>query len=314
MRNTIKLYSLILFLSAYIGAASAQNAKLPQLLIRLDDIGMNHSVNMAAKAVAETGMPVSVSIQFACPWYQEAVAVLKDHPNVCAGIHLTLTAEWKYYRWGPVLGLSAVPSLVDSLGYFHSSDRAFEHGNYKIDEVEKELSAQIERALHSGIKITYVDPHMGVALSTPELRALTEKLAKKYHLAISTLSNVTYYGETYKEMWGEPIATKKSAFMDYIEHHLNADRPNLMVIHAATPSPEMDAMADENSNLMSDAQGNSTVSKHRQTELNMILSTDFTSLNGKKFELINYAQLLKGKDISVLKPSKVVWPVGAKQD
>ena len=314
MQNTIKLYSLILFLSSCIGIASAQNSKLPRLLIRLDDIGMNHSVNMAAKAVAETGMPVSVSIQFACPWYQEAVAVLKDHPNVCVGIHLTLTAEWKYYRWGPVLGASAVPSLVDSLGYFHSPDRAFERGHYKLDEVEKELSAQIERALHSGIKITYVDPHMGVALSTPELRALTEKLARKYHLAISTLSNVTYYGETYKEMWGEPIATKKSAFMDYVEHHLNPDRPNLMVIHAATPSPEIDALIDENSKLMSDGNGNSIVSKHRQTELNMILSPNFTSLNGKKFELTNYAELLKGKDISVLKASKVVWPVDAKQE
>lgn len=313
MKRTLKRNLLVLLFSG-LSAFSFGQSKLPQLLIRLDDIGMNHSVNMAAKAVAETGMPVSVSIQFACPWYQEAVAVLKDHPNVCVGIHLTLTAEWKYYRWGPVLGPSAVPSLVDSLGYFHSSDRAFEHGHYKIDEVEKELSAQIERALHSGIKITYVDPHMGVALSTPELRALTEKLAKKYHLAISTLSNVTYYGETYKEMWGEPIATKKSAFMDYIEHHLNPDRPNLMVIHAATPSPEMDAMQDENSKLMSDAQGNSTVSKHRQTELNMILSSDFTSLNGKKFELTNYAQLLKGKDVSILKATKVIWPIGAKQD
>ncbi|HEY4194995.1 MAG TPA: ChbG/HpnK family deacetylase [Mucilaginibacter sp.] len=313
MKRTSWFFFFILLLTCGINTASAQTTKLPKLLIRLDDIGMNHSVNMAAKAVAETGMPVSVSIQFACPWYQEAVAVLKDHPNVCVGVHLTLTAEWKYYRWGPVLGASAVPSLVDSLGYFHTTGRIFAKGQYKLDEVEKELSAQIERALHSGIKITYVDPHMGVALSTPELRALTEKLARKYHLAISPLSNVTYNGETYKEMWGEPIATKKSKFMDYVEHHLNPDRPNLMVIHSATPSPEMDAMIDENSKLMRDANGNSLVSKHRQTELNMILSHDFRDLNGKKFELTNYAQLLKGKDISVLKASKVVWPVGSKE-
>lgn len=306
----------LLIFAVFCGLASLAQAqtKLPKLLIRLDDIGMNHSVNMAAKAVAETGMPVSVSIQFACPWYQEAVAVLKDHPNVCVGIHLTLTAEWKYYRWGPVLGPSVVPSLVDSLGYFHTTERIFSQGKYNIDEVEKELSAQIERALHSGIKITYMDPHMGVALSNPQLRDLTEKLARKYHLAISTLSNVTYYGETYKEMWGEPIATKKSAFMDYINHHLSPDRPNLMVIHSATPSPEMDAMIDENSRLMRDANGHSTVSRHRQTELNMILSTDFTGLNGKKFELTNYAELLKGKDISNPKATKVIWPVGAKDE
>ena len=301
MKNIFTLFVFTLVLTIGNATLAQDKIQMPQLLIRLDDIGMNHSVNMAAKEMAETGLPISVSIQFACPWYQEAVAILKNYPNVSVGIHLTLTAEWKYYRWGPVLGRSAVPSLVDTLGYFHYSTREFEKSGYKLDEVEKELSAQIERALHSGVKITYMDPHMGVALSTPELRALTEKLARKYHLAISTLSTVTYYNETYKEMWGEPIATKKSAFMDYINNHLSPARPNLMVIHTATPSPEMDALADANSRLMSDENGKSTVSLHRQTELNMILSPDFTSLNGKKFEMINYDQLLRGKDISILK-------------
>ena len=313
MKKLFMLCFFILVIVSGINTASAQTTNLPQLLIRLDDIGMNHSVNMAAEKMAKTGLPISVSVQFACPWYQEAVAILKKYPNVSVGVHLTLTAEWKYYRWGPVLGQSAVPSLVDTLGYFHYSTREFDKSGYKLDEVEKELSAQIERALHSGVKIAYVDPHMGVALSTPELRALTEKLAHKYHLAISTLSNVTYYGETYKEMWAEPVATKKKAFMDYVTNHLNPDRPNLVVIHTATPSPEMDALTDANSKLMSDKNGKSIVSLHRQTELNMILSPDFTNLNGKKFRMTNYTELLKGKDLSVLKPSKVVWPVGSKE-
>ena len=305
MKKLFKLCFFILVIVSGVNIASAQTTKLPQLLIRLDDIGMNHSVNMAAKKMAETGLPISVSLQFACPWYQEAVEVLKKYPNVSVGVHLTLTAEWKNYRWGPVLGRSAVPSLVDSLGYFPYSTEAFAKSGYKMDEVEKELSAQIERALHSGIKITYIDPHMGIALSTPKLRALTEKLARKYHLAISTLSTVTYFGETYKEMWGEPIATKKKAFMDYINNHLNPNRPNLVVIHTAAPSPEMDALVDMNSKMMSDKNGKSLVSLHRQTELNMILSPDFRNLNGKKFQMINYAQLLKRKDISVLKATKV---------
>jgi len=300
-----KIFTCCILMLLMISHKVSAQSKLPELLIRLDDIGMNHSVNMAAKKMAETGLPISVSLQFACPWYQEAVAILKKYPNVTVGVHLTLTAEWKYYRWGPVLGRGAVPSLVDTLGYFRYTEREYEKGNYKLDEVEKELSAQIERALHSGVKISYIDPHMGVALSTPELRALTEKLARKYKLGISTLSKVTYYGETYKEMWGEPVATKKTAFMDYINNHLNADRPNLMVIHAATPSPEIDDLADENSKLMSDKNGKPIVGLHRETELNMILSPDFTGLNGKKFQMVNYKQLLKGKDRNVLKASKV---------
>jgi predicted glycoside hydrolase/deacetylase ChbG (UPF0249 family) len=300
MKRIIAFSVLALLFS--ITTASAQ--KLPQLLLRLDDIGMNHSVNMAVEKMAETGLPFSASVQFACPWYQEAVEILKKYPQVSVGVHLTLTSEWKNYRWGPVTGRTAVPGLVDSDGYFPHTTRAFAKSGYKMDEVETELSAQIERALKSGLKITYIDPHMGIALSTPELRTLTEKLAHKYHLAISTLSTVTYFGETYKEMWGEPIATKKSAFLEYV-NHLNPDRPNLVVIHTATPSPEMDALYDMNSSMMNDKNGKPLTSLHRQTELNMILSPEFRSLNGKKFELVNYEQMLKGKDISVLNATKV---------
>jgi predicted glycoside hydrolase/deacetylase ChbG (UPF0249 family) len=295
----VKIF-IILLVTTQLNVISAQN-KLPRLLLRLDDIGMNHSVNMAVKKMAQTGLPFSASVQFACPWYQEAVEILKKYPQVSVGVHLTLTSEWKNYRWGPVTGRTAVPSLVDSNGYFYQSTRAFSRSGFKLDEIETELSAQIERALHSGLKITYIDPHMGIMLSTPQLRALTEKLAHKYHLAISTLSSVVYYDETYMEMWGEPVATKKSAFMNYVTTKLSADRPNLVVIHTATPSPEMDALFDMNSNMMNGKDGKPLTSIHRQTELNMILSPDFRGLNGKEFELMNYEQLLKGKDISVLK-------------
>lgn len=61
---------------------AAGQSVLPQLLLRLDDIGMSHSVNMAAEKLAKTGIPFSASVQFACPWYQEAVAILKNYPHV----------------------------------------------------------------------------------------------------------------------------------------------------------------------------------------------------------------------------------------
>ncbi|WP_413667143.1 ChbG/HpnK family deacetylase [Mucilaginibacter sp. Mucisp86] len=299
----ILILAFILIGSVFIKEASAQQIgnKLPRLLIRLDDIGMNHSVNMALLKAAQTGMPLSASVQFACPWYQEAVEILKKYPNVTVGVHLTLTSEWKNYRWGPVTGRTAVPSLVDSNGYFPQSTRAFAKSGYKLNEIETELSAQIERAQASGLKITYIDPHMGIALSTPELRALTEKLAHKYKLAISTLSSITYFGETYKEMWGEPIATKKEAFLAYVSN-LNLNKPNMMVLHTATPSPEMDVLVDMNSNMMNSKEGKPLTSLHRQTELNALLSPEFAAMIGKKFQLINYQQLLAGTDISILKP------------
>ena len=282
----------LLFLMLLIGSfyANAQSAsgKLPKVLLRFDDIGMNHAVNTAIDEVGKTGIPFSASVMFACPWYQEAVDVLKKYPKAVVGVHLTLTAEWKNYRWGPVLGQSAVPSLVDSLGYFLPSTTAFQKNSYKLDEVERELSAQIERAISSGLQISYIDPHMGIALSTPELRSLTEKLAKKYKLAISPLSEVTYFGEAYNDMWAEPVATKKQAFMKVLENLSVTAPANMVILHIAQATPEMDAMTDMNSSMMS-----SNASSHRQAELNMVLSKDFQNMVGKAFELVTYRDLIK---------------------
>jgi predicted glycoside hydrolase/deacetylase ChbG (UPF0249 family) len=85
---------------------------------------MSHSVNTALERLIASGLPVSVSIMFPTPWYQETVAILKRHPSVSAGIHLTLNSEWRNYRWGPVLGRTAVPTLVDAEGYFFQSGDA----------------------------------------------------------------------------------------------------------------------------------------------------------------------------------------------
>ena len=273
----------------------AQKTQLPTLLLRTDDIGMNHAVNMGVKQLAETGIPFSASVMFACPWYQEAVEILKQHPNVAVGVHLTLNAEWKNYRWGPVAGRTAVPSLVDSLGYFLPSIEAFLRSNYKLDEVEKELTAQIERALQSGAKISYLDPHMGMAVATPELQAITMKLARKYNLGISG-----YFGETYKSMWPVTVETKAREFMDFA-NNLQPGSLNVVELHIAQSAPEMDVLVDMNSALMNTTDGKPKASQHRQTELNMLVSPAFRNLAGKKFRLATYADVVKANGLGSMK-------------
>jgi len=150
-----------------------------ELLIRCDDIGMNHSVNLAMKEVINSGIPFSVSVMFTCPWYQEAVEILKENPQVSVGIHLVLNAEWKNYRWGPVLGKEAVPTLVDHAGFFFPSRKSLYDNNPNTDEVKAELIAQIDRAFQTGLKIDYMDYHMGTAVSNPEWRLIVEELAKE---------------------------------------------------------------------------------------------------------------------------------------
>ncbi|HEX6627572.1 MAG TPA: ChbG/HpnK family deacetylase [Gemmatimonadaceae bacterium] len=270
---------------------NAQRADAPQVLLRLDDIGMNHSVNLAVEQVAKTGMPFSVSLLFVCPWYQEAVEILKKYPNVTVGVHLALNSEWRNYRWGPVLGKGGVPSLVDSVGYFLPSVDAFLASKYDLGEVERELSAQIERALRSGLKITYVDAHMGMAERTPQLREVTERVAKKYGLGIST-----YFGESYFTLWGEPVAAKKSALLTHLAN-AKRDTVNLIEVHVAERTPEMEVIFDMNA-ASQNAPGAGVVD-HRKAELETMLSPELAELvRSGKIRLVTYQQLVARAGLS----------------
>ena len=130
------------------------------VIFHVDDAGMSHNSNMGAIKAIEDGIATSMSIMMPCPWVPEMSAYVKEHPQVDAGVHLTLTAEWKKYRWGPVSGKPAVPGLVDSDGYMWHGvlDVA---GHASPDEVEAEMRAQIDKALAMGIKPTHLDSHMG---------------------------------------------------------------------------------------------------------------------------------------------------------
>lgn len=267
-----------------------EQQKIP-LLFRLDDIGMCHSVNMAAEEVLKTSMPVSMSVMVPCPWFTEAVQVLKKYPHVSVGIHLTLNAEWKNYRWGPVAGVSAVPSLVDSLGHFFPSRSLLFGNNPKLSEIETELRAQIDKAIKAGLKLDYLDYHMGAAMQTLETRAIVEKLAAEYKLSISR-----YYDEVDVEGgYAAPVANK----LDTLTAKVKALQPGgtkLFVVHIGLDTQEMSAMEDLN------PFGPKDMSKHRQSELRALLSPSFQQLiHDPKFRIVTYGMLNEEKGLQSMK-------------
>jgi predicted glycoside hydrolase/deacetylase ChbG (UPF0249 family) len=155
------------------------DAKL--LILHADDLGVAQSVDRASFAALDQKAVSSASIMVPCPWLTEVAAYARQHPEADLGLHLTLTSEWKTYRWGPVAPKDQVPSLLDVDGYLYAETwPAVSHA--RPEEVEREIRAQIERALQSGIRPTHLDSHMGTLFARPELFAVFVKVAHEYGL------------------------------------------------------------------------------------------------------------------------------------
>jgi predicted glycoside hydrolase/deacetylase ChbG (UPF0249 family) len=133
----------------------ARNAKI--LIVHADDVGMTHSVNAATIKALDSGLVNSASIMVPCPWFPEIADYAKSHPEVDFGLHLTLTSERLYYRWGPVAPRDKVPTLVDVNGYFHHDWSADTYIDPR--DAELELRAQIDRAYAMGVHPTHLDSH-----------------------------------------------------------------------------------------------------------------------------------------------------------
>jgi chitin disaccharide deacetylase len=263
-------------------ASFALNPNQAYLVIRADDGGMSHSVNMALEKLINTGLPVSVSVMFPTPWYQETVEMLKQHPNVAVGIHLTLNSEWKNYRWGPVLGRTAVPSLVDADGYFFPSSDALDRNHPDLAQVEAELRAQIERAMHSGLKIAYVDYHMGTVFDNPRFREIAERLAKEYSLGM-----MHYFGEP---AYNPQYDARPQDKTDSVVALTTRLKPGftVLVTHVGIDNAELGALLDMNANG-----GLPEMSKNRQGELDAMTSQRFRdALKARNIQLLTYRQLI----------------------
>jgi len=156
------------------------------LIIHADDLAVAHSVDVATFDALDKGAVSSASVMVPTPWITEVAAYAKAHPNADIGLHLTLTSEWDTYRWGSVEAPDKVPSLLDSAGTFPKDEKVVA-ATAKPLEVEREIRAQIERALALGIRPTHLDSHMGSLFTTPELMATYVKVAREYHLPFLAL-------------------------------------------------------------------------------------------------------------------------------
>lgn len=174
-----------------------------RLIVRGDDMGYSHSGNLALIKCSKEGIQTSIEIIVPSPWFPEAVKLLRDNPQIDVGIHLALTSEWDNVKWRP---LTDCPSLRTPDGYFYPMvnpnpnypKMSIKENPWKIEDVEKELRAQIETALRHIPRISHLSSHMGCTRLSDEVHALEKKLAKEYNIDIDLqelgVTGVSYDG------------------------------------------------------------------------------------------------------------------------
>ncbi len=151
------------------------------LILHADDVGMCAEANQAAERYLAAGHVQSAALMVPCPWFNEFAAWYRRRPQHDVGIHLTLTSEWKFYRWGPVAPRSEVRGLIDRDGYLHR-DVLSVATNATAAEVEKEIRAQVDRALARGIRPGHLDTHMGTLYARPDFVRAYIKVAVEYDI------------------------------------------------------------------------------------------------------------------------------------
>jgi len=130
------------------------------VIIHTDDIGMCQASIQAYADLWENGTISSGAIMMPCPWAKTASEYCKTHPGVDMGVHATLTAEWKHYRWRPLSTVDPSTGMTDADGFlWRSSEEA--QSNADTEPVMVELQTQVSKAYAWGIDVTHLDTHMG---------------------------------------------------------------------------------------------------------------------------------------------------------
>ena len=228
------------------------------LIVNCDDLGSSHAANVGCYEALRGGIATSATLMVPCPWSRDAASRYRGED---VGVHLTLNSEWDLYRWGPI---TYGPSLLDGDGGFpRTVQDVWDHAD--IDEVRRELRAQIERAILWGFDVSHLDSHMGTVQLRPEFFDVYLELAVEFRLPLR-LS-----GASSEERIGFPFrrlaAEEGVLFPDHFVMTNGPLRPSLkraladlkpgvteMFGHPAVDTPELRALAPDWTNRVDDHQ------------------------------------------------------------
>lgn len=220
------------------------------VIINCDDLGSSHAANLGVYEALRRGVATSATLMVPCPWAREAAARYRGED---VGVHLTLNAEYDLYRWGPI---THAPSLVDGDGGFpRTLDDVWDHAD--LEEVRRELRAQIERAILWGFDVSHLDSHMGTLQLRPEFFDVYLEMAVDHDLPLrlSGKSTERLVGFPFRQLAAEEgvlfpdhfVLVQSVGSRRTIERTLFDLRPGVteLYVHPAQDTPELRALAPD---------------------------------------------------------------------
>lgn len=239
MKKIVVIPVLYLF---FLSTACAQQPI--RLIVRGDDMGYAHAGNEALIKCYKEGIQKTIEVIVPSPWFPEAVKMLADNPGVDVGVHIALTSEWDNEKWRP---LTDCPSLKDADGYFYPMvwpnknypGQAIRENKWKIEDIEKEMRAQIELAIKKIPRISHISAHMGCTDLNDTVRALTARMVKEYNIHIDLkalgVKGISYDG---------PHKTSEEKIQSFINmlNKLESGNTYLFVDHPGLNTPELQAI------------------------------------------------------------------------
>lgn len=210
------------------------------IIFHIDDAGMSYEANQGTILAMEKGVANSTSVMMPCGWVSAYMKYLQQHPTTDAGVHLTLTSEWKGYRWFPLSGREKVPGLLDKEGaMWPSVADVVKHAT--ADEVETEIRAQIARFRSFGVEPSHIDSHMGTLFGSPAFAERYIKVGIQEKIPVmlpgghatliakernSPAQEIQQFQQVGKMLWNAGLPVLDDLFADTYGWKLSAGTPN----------------------------------------------------------------------------------------
>ena len=130
---------------------------LRYIIINADDFGRHAEINRAVEEGLVHGCLRSATVMPGGAAFAGAIDIARRHEALGLGVHFTLVDGH------PILPPEEIPSLVGSEGDFLPDHTAllkrYLKGGVNLEEVRRELAAQLQKIEATGIPISHVDSH-----------------------------------------------------------------------------------------------------------------------------------------------------------